>query len=72
MRIYKQYVRPHLEFSTKAWSPWGGADKARLKKIQQQAVLWIRNYFSDPDPTFQDIPDPDPTQLLSKEVKAKF
>jgi len=34
-------------------------------------------FFSDPDPTFQEIsdpdpaPDPDPTQLLSKEVKAK-
>jgi hypothetical protein len=22
VRLYKQYVRPHLEFSTQAWSPW--------------------------------------------------
>jgi len=29
-------------------------------------VLWIQNYF------FQEISDPDPTQLLSKEAKAKF
>ena len=37
-------------------------------------------FFSDPypDPTFQEIsdpdtaPDPDPTQLLSKEAKVKF
>ena len=25
-----------------------------------------------PDPTFQEISDPDPTQLLSKEAKVKF
>ena len=38
-------------------------------------MLWIRNYFlSDPypDPTFQEISDPDPTQLLSKEAKVIF
>ena len=28
--------------------------------------------FFDPDPTFQEILDPDPNQLLSKEAKEKF
>ena len=38
------------------------------------SVVDPKLFFSDPypDPTFQEIPDPDPTQLLSKEVKAKF
>ena len=38
------------------------------------SVVDPKLFFSDPDPdpTFQEISDPDPTQLLSKEVKAKF
>ena len=27
MGLYKQYVRPHLEFSTRAWAPWTEGDK---------------------------------------------
>ena len=36
--------------------------------------LFFSGPYQDPDPTFQEIsdPDPDPTHLLSKEVKAKF
>ena len=41
MRLYKQYVRPHLEFSTQAWSPWTEADKACLEKLQQRAVKQV-------------------------------
>jgi ribonuclease P/MRP protein subunit RPP40 len=26
-RLYKQYLRPHLEFSMHAWSPWTMANK---------------------------------------------
>jgi hypothetical protein len=32
IRLYKQYVRPHLEFSTQTWAPWTEADKSCLEK----------------------------------------
>ena len=38
VRLYKQYVRPHLEFSTQAWSPWSEADKQTLEKVQKKAI----------------------------------
>jgi hypothetical protein len=38
MQLYKQYVRPHLEFSVQAWSPWSQADKDVLEKVQKRAV----------------------------------
>ena len=38
IRLYCQYVRPHLEFSTQAWSPWQEGDKAALEKVQRKAV----------------------------------
>jgi hypothetical protein len=41
IRLYKQYVRPHLEFSTQAWAPWTEADKSCLEKIQQRAVRMV-------------------------------
>ena len=36
--MYTQYVRPHPEFSTQAWSPWTEADKAVLEKVQKKVV----------------------------------
>jgi hypothetical protein len=47
MRLYKQYVRPHLEFSTQAWAPWTEADKACLEKVQQRAVRQISGLASN-------------------------
>ena len=41
LQIYKQYVRPHLEFSVPAWSPWSVADKDLLEKVQERAVRMI-------------------------------
>ena len=38
----------------------------------RSSVLDPKLFFSDPDQTFQEISDPDPTQLLSKEAKANF
>jgi hypothetical protein len=38
IRLYKQYVRPHLEFSSPAWSPWTAADKELLESVQEKAV----------------------------------
>ncbi len=39
--LYKQYVRPHLEFSTQAWSPWSVADRETLEKVQKRAVKMV-------------------------------
>jgi hypothetical protein len=38
LRLYKQYVRPHLEFSSPAWSPWLVGDREALEKVQEKAV----------------------------------
>ena len=40
-RLYKQYVRPHLEFASQAWSPWLRGDIEVLEKIQLRAVKMI-------------------------------
>ena len=39
--LYCQYVRPHLEFSTAAWSPWTVTDIETLEKVQKKAVNMI-------------------------------
>jgi hypothetical protein len=36
-----QYVRPHLQFASPAWSPWLEADKEVLEKVQGRAVNMI-------------------------------
>jgi hypothetical protein len=36
--LYKQYVRPHLEFASPAWSPWNMGNINCLEKVQQRAV----------------------------------
>ncbi len=41
MKLYKQYVRPHLEFSSQAWSPWLVGDKETLEKVQEKAVKMV-------------------------------
>jgi hypothetical protein len=41
LRLYIQYVRPHLEFSSAAWSPWHETDKECLEKVQRRAVNMI-------------------------------
>lgn len=49
VKLYKQYVRPHLEFATPAWSPWMAGDRATLERVQEKAVRAVaglkgRNY----------------------------
>ena len=39
--LYKQYVRPHLEFSSQAWAPWLETDKTALEKVQEKAVRMV-------------------------------
>jgi hypothetical protein len=41
LRLYIQYVRPHLEFASPAWSPWLEADKEVVEKVQRRAVNMI-------------------------------
>ncbi len=41
LRLYKQYVRPHIEFATPAWSPWLRGDVDCLEKVQQKAVKMV-------------------------------
>ena len=39
--LYKEYVRPHLEFSISAWCPWTQADIDTLEKVQKRMVSMI-------------------------------
>ncbi len=41
VRLYKQYVRPHLEFATPAWNPWLRKDIETLERVQEKAVNMI-------------------------------
>jgi hypothetical protein len=41
LRLYKQYVRPQLEFSAPAWSPWLQGDKDTLEKVQEKTVKMV-------------------------------
>jgi ribonucleases P/MRP protein subunit RPP40 len=46
MRLYKQYVRPHLEFAAQAWSPWTESDKKCLEDVQRRAVKMVSGLAS--------------------------
>ena len=39
--LYKQYVRPHIEFAVPAWSPWTRADIDLLENVQRRAVRMV-------------------------------
>jgi hypothetical protein len=39
--LYQRYVRPHLEFSSQAWSPWLKKDVEVLEKVQMRAVKMV-------------------------------
>ena len=41
VKLYKTYVRPHLEFAAPAWSPWQEGDKSCLEEVQQRAVRMV-------------------------------
>ena len=42
-RLYKVYVRPHLQYCSSAWSPYNVADKELLEQVQKRAVKMISN-----------------------------
>jgi hypothetical protein len=39
--LYTRYVRPHLEFSSAAWSPYHQKDIDILEKVQKRAVSMV-------------------------------
>ena len=39
--LYKQYVRPHLEYAVQAWSPWLEKDKEVLEAVQKTAARTV-------------------------------
>jgi hypothetical protein len=41
MKLYKQYVHPHLKFASPAWSPWQQGDKEALEKVPEKAVRMV-------------------------------
>jgi hypothetical protein len=41
VKLYIQYVRPHLEFAVPAWSPWSRGDQEELERVQQKAVRMV-------------------------------
>jgi Reverse transcriptase (RNA-dependent DNA polymerase)/Endonuclease-reverse transcriptase len=45
--LYLRYVRPHLEFSSPAWSPWLQKDVQVLEKVQKRAVRMINGLNAD-------------------------
>ena len=36
-KLYVQYVRPHVEFASPAWSPWTAADKEIIENLQKKS-----------------------------------
>ena len=41
LRLYMQFVRPHLEFSASVWSPWNQTDIDLLENVQKQAIRMV-------------------------------
>ena len=44
LKLYRVYVRPHLEYAVASWSPWLQADKEMLEKVQRRAVNMVSNF----------------------------
>ena len=40
-KLYKVYVRPHLQYCSSAWAPYTVADKEVLENVQKRAVKMI-------------------------------
>merc|ERR1711911_421879 len=41
VKLYKKYVRSHMEFSVSAWYPWSVANKEALERVQTRAVAMV-------------------------------
>ena len=41
IKLYKTFVRCHLEYSVQAWSPWTEKDKITLEAVQKRAIRMV-------------------------------
>ncbi len=41
VRLYKQYVLPHLEFAGQSWRPWTSKDKDILERVQRRPISMV-------------------------------
>ena len=41
VRLYKVYVRPHLQYCSPAWSPYSVGDREVLESVQRRAVNMV-------------------------------
>ena len=41
LKLYKTYVRPHLEYCVQVWAPWTVAEKESIESVQKAAVGMI-------------------------------
>ena len=46
IRLYKQYVRPHLEYAVQAWCPWTDGDIDAIEAVQKRAVKMVSGLSS--------------------------
>jgi len=42
--IHKRFVRPHLEYAVKSWSPYLKGDMEHLEKVQRRATKLVKGY----------------------------
>lgn len=40
-KIYKTYIRPHLEFAVQAWAPWQQGDIEMMESVQRKMVTQV-------------------------------
>ena len=41
IKLYKVYVRPHIQYCSSAWSPYTVADKDLLENVQRRAIRMV-------------------------------
>ena len=46
VKLYKQYVRPHLEYAIQAWCPWTVADIDAIEGVQKRAIRMVSGLTS--------------------------
>ena len=46
IRLYKMYVRPHLEYAVQSWCPWSDADIKLIESVQARAVRMVSGLTS--------------------------